>query len=878
MKEKVMTKLKSNWILFIIIIQPILDIISYFQSKYIESSYTWVIRILLLVIVFAISFVHSKNKKELILKVLPFALFFVVHILNLYRIHKFSILEDTRYFILVFQMPILVIALIEYINSTNYDLTKIKKGICYGFIIIAISIFLSYITKTYQYTYITGIGITGWFSSANTISMILCAMAPWVLYRISNSKNILLYLLAHIIIFIVLYTNATRSCYLTLLASLVILVFIIALSKNESKKLIKLLITVVFIILSIFAYKVSFTSDRLAVADNVTKDYVEDIKTVIASDKAKDNNKQINNSGNIDVNNPKNIEVNNAENIEMDSIDINNNEQCILILKTSYIYKELMDIHGEQRVYEAMKPYLSAKALSDNRLRKVINAKIEFDDSDILTKILGIGYSRISKNSLDLENDLKAIFYYYGYLGFVVYIAFILYFIVKASIVFFKNMSIIRDKEYIILLFLIVLLVIGGEYSGAFLRKSNANIYLSLYLVLLSFKLKEYKIKTKDANNKKKITFLLLHLGYGGVETATINTANALSKKYEVELISFYNLEENQSKFINENVTVKYLYNGAPNKSEFMDAMKQKSIVRVIKEGFKAIDILIKKRTLIKKEILNSDSFAIVSTRSGFSKYLSKYGREDVIKIAQEHHHHNDNKKYINTLKYEYNNIDYLFALTEGLKEDYTKFLKNNKHTKILVVPNMLITNNNIWSDLKQKNIISICRLHKDKKIDELINIFSKLKDKETKLYIIGDGEEKENLEKQIEELRLQKRVIMLGYLDKEGQLQYLKDSSVYAMTSISEALPMVLLEAMNFGIPCIAYKTQSGVSDIINENNGFIIENRDELEYLEKLELLLSNYELRHKMSVECISKANEYSEDKVIKYWIDVLENKSK
>lgn len=860
MKEKVMAKLKSNWILFIIILQPILDIISYFQSKYIESSYTWVIRIILLVIIFAVSFVHSKNKKKLILKVLPFVLFFVLHIVNLYRIHQLSILEDTRYFILVFQMPILVIALIEYINNTNYDLAKIKRGICYSFIIIAISILLAYITNTYQYTYIiTETGITGWFSSANTISMILCAIAPWVLYRVSNSKNILIYLVTHIAVFMVLYTNATRSCYLTLLASLVILIFIISLSKNESKKLIKILISVTFIILSILAYKFSFTFDRLTVADNVTKEYIEDIKTVIASNELQHSEVQ-------------------TDDIDFNNLDTSNNEQSISILKTSYIYQELMDIHGEEVVCEAMKPYLSAKALSDNRLRKVINAKIEFNDSDTLTKILGIGYSRISANSLDLENDLQAIFYYYGYLGFAVYMTFILYFIIKAGIVFFKNPSVIRNKEYIILLFLIVLLIVGGEYSGAFLRKSNANIYLSLYLVLLSFKLKEYKIKAKTETNKKKITFLLLHLGYGGVETATINTANALSKKYEVELISFYNLEENQSKFINENVTVKYLYNGAPNKSEFMDAMKQKSIVRVIKEGFKAIDILIKKRTLIKKEILNSDSFAIVSTRSGFSKYLSKYGREDVIKIAQEHHHHNDNKKYINTLKYEYNNIDYLFALTEGLKEDYTKFLKNNKHTKILVVPNMLITNNNIWSDLKQKNIISICRLHKDKKIDELINIFSKLKDKETKLYIIGDGEEKENLEKQIEELRLQNRVIMLGYLDKEGQLQYLKDSSVYAMTSISEALPMVLLEAMNFGIPCIAYKTQSGVSDIINENNGFIIENRDELEYLDKLELLLSNYELRHKMSVECISKANEYSEEKVIKYWIDVLENKSK
>ena len=148
MKEKIITNLKYNWILFIIVLQPILDIISYFQSKYMESSYTWIIRIILLLLIFIISFIHSKDKKKLILKILPFALFFTVHILNLSRIHQFNLLEDTRYFILVFQMPILYIALVDYIKNTNYDLNKIRKGICYNFIIIVISIFLSYITNT----------------------------------------------------------------------------------------------------------------------------------------------------------------------------------------------------------------------------------------------------------------------------------------------------------------------------------------------------------------------------------------------------------------------------------------------------------------------------------------------------------------------------------------------------------------------------------------------------------------------------------------------------------------------------------------------------------------------------------------------------------
>lgn len=318
------------------------------------------------------------------------------------------------------------------------------------------------------------------------------------------------------------------------------------------------------------------------------------------------------------------------------------------------------------------------------------------------------------------------------------------------------------------------------------------------------------------------------------------------------------------------------MYNGEPNREEFKQALKKKNFFKVFKEGFKAINILIKKKTLIKKEIQNSNSSALISTRYDFSVLLSKFGRKDVIKIAQEHHHHNDNKKYINILKHKYNNIDYLFALTEGLKKDYIEFLKNNKHTKILVVPNMLITDNTMHSDLSSKNIISISRLHEGKKIDELIDIFSKIKDETAKLYIIGDGDEKANIEKKIADLNLQDRIIMTGYLNKEEQIKYLQESSIFAMTSVSEGLPMVLLEAMQFGIPCIAYKTQSGVCDIINETNGFVIDDRNKAGYIEKLELLLKDADLRKKLSKGCVEKTKEYSEEKISKYWINILDKR--
>ena len=863
--KQFINKIVNNLIPIIIVIQPILDILSYFEVKLLGSSHSWILRIIILLIVFGITYFKSKSKKKLFLCLLPFAIFFIFHVLNLYRIKSLNILLDTKYFILVFQMPVLTILLIDYLNSTHLKLDHIKKSLLISTFIIAISIIISYITKSYETTY-EYVGITGWFSSANTQSMILCALAPWLLYMCSCAKKTWVYFFGCIAVFLLLYTNGTRACYYTLIALSAMFIFALAFSKNEKNRIIKIIFTTLLIILPIATYKFSFTFNKEDIARDVTSQNINQIKKILvdsSSDKNGNKGKIQLKEGELDI-----------DDIDFDSIDLSDSQLIAEILKTSYLYDDLINIHGEEKVIEFMKPHLSAAALSNNRLSKIINAKIEYSEADKLTKVLGIGYSCIEKNSLDMENDLQAIFYYYGYLGFSIYLIFVAYFILKAGISFLKDFKLIHNKEFITLCFLILLLVAGGEYSGALLRKPNANIYLSIYLVLLYFVLCKNTWSEKKIN-KKKITFLLLHLGYGGIETSTINTANALSDYYDIEIISFYNLANNQSNMLNGKIKIKYLYNGEPNKNEFITALKRKNLLLIIKEGLKSISILTKKKYLIKEEILKSDSFAIISTRCDFSVLLNEYGADNIIKIAQEHHHHNNNRKYINRLKKQYKNIDYLFALTDSLKSDYEKFLKHNKKTKIVVVPNMLTkSEDNLISDLSSRNIVSIGRLHEDKRIIDLIDIFSKTDNSDNKLYIIGDGEEKEKLESHIKELSLDKRVILTGYLNKNQQKTYLENSSVFAMTSISEGLPMVLLEAMDCGIPCIAYATDSGTKDIIKNNiNGFIIENRDEKEYIAKLDLLLSNENLRKKFSTDCKETAQKYYKENIVKKWINIL-----
>ena len=372
----------------------------------------------------------------------------------------------------------------------------------------------------------------------------------------------------------------------------------------------------------------------------------------------------------------------------------------------------------------------------------------------------------------------------------------------------------------------------------------------------------------------KKITFLVLHLGYGGIETATINTANSLCDKYDIEIMSFYNLDNNQANKLNSKIRVKYLYNGNPNKEEFLKSLHNHKIFNTLKEGIKAGQILLKKRFKVIEYIKNCNSNYIVSTRCEFSTLLSKYGNNNTVKIAQEHRYHNNDKKYINTIKNKYNNIDYLFALTKCLYNDYKEFLKNNKHTKVELVPNMLYEIPKCNSKLDKKNIITISRLDYGKKNDDIIKSFSKIKESNWKLYIIGDGKEFNNLKKLINDLNLNNKVILTGYKNKEEINKYMLDSSLFLMASITEGLPMVLLEAMSYGIPCIAYEVPSGVNDIIEDGrNGYIIKNRNELEYIKRIEEVINDSKLRNKLGLNAKEKAKEFSKEKIVNIWKNIL-----
>lgn len=373
----------------------------------------------------------------------------------------------------------------------------------------------------------------------------------------------------------------------------------------------------------------------------------------------------------------------------------------------------------------------------------------------------------------------------------------------------------------------------------------------------------------------KKITFLMLHLNYGGIEKQVTTLANELSKEYEVEIISLYDILSGESFYqLDDKVRIKYIFNFGPNKDKIKDALKKFKLITLIKQLCKALKILYTKYFGLGKIIKNLNTDILISSRIEFSKQIK---RNDIITISQEHSFI-DNEKYIKKVRKSFKHIKYLIVMTKGAKEKYDEWLKNEKiKPEVVVIPNMIKENKNgKLSTLCNNQIISVGRLEEVKDFYTLILVFSVIVKKYPNyiLKIIGEGSMREKLEEQIKKCNLQKNVILTGRRTENEINNELIKSDVFVLTSKSESFSLVLCEAMNFGVPCIAFDVDVGPREIIQDGkNGFLIENRNVDLMIERLDELLYNISLRRFLGSNSYNVAKNYYSENIIDKWKNIF-----
>ena len=159
-----------------------------------------------------------------------------------------------------------------------------------------------------------------------------------------------------------------------------------------------------------------------------------------------------------------------------------------------------------------------------------------------------------------------------------------------------------------------------------------------------------------------------------------------------------------------------------------------------------------------------------------------------------------------------YKRADVIVANSKRLAEDFSKkvnrevvtiynpidFYEIHRKVEEEIEPELLEE----AKQYKDRLLIAVGRLTKQKDYDTLIYGFSKSERKDTRLWIIGEGSERKHIKNLIEELGLQSRVRLLGY--RNNVYKYLKYGTIYILSSLYEGCPNSLIEAMEMGIPCI--------------------------------------------------------------------------
>lgn len=377
----------------------------------------------------------------------------------------------------------------------------------------------------------------------------------------------------------------------------------------------------------------------------------------------------------------------------------------------------------------------------------------------------------------------------------------------------------------------------------------------------------------------KKVSILALHLGYGGIEKSIVALANLLCEKYKVEIACSYKLYEKPAFNIDKKVKIVYLTkNISPNKEDFKEAVSDKKLTKIVKEGVKSVKILnLRKKTMV-KYINECNSDIIISTRDIFDDWLGQYGNENTLKIGWEHNHYHGNMDYARKIASYASKLDYFVLVSDELKDFYSKMLKKSK-CKCIYIPNTIDKIPRYKSNLRTKRLVSVGRLSEEKGYMDLLKIYKLIhkEQPEWRLDIIGDGIEKDKLQEYILKNALTDSITLHGFRNKEYIDEILHDSSIYLMTSYTESFGIVLIEAMSHGIPCVAFDSAEGAKELIQSgDNGYLIHNRNFEAYASKVIDLCNKEEERISLGNQARKSIKKYTGEEVIKLWYEILEKK--
>ena len=466
--KKILSYLDERFLFWLIAMQPVLDAIAYWTQSA-EGTIAGKIRLAIMVIVPLVLLFKLERKKHFIITMAIMGLYSLLHVLNGFRVGYINLVFDVSYLVRVLYMPVMAVCLI-YLVKTEKKRDQLVKGTVVAAGLSLLFFVIAILTGTDNVTYGEGMGISGWVIDSNRCanSIILVSLSCFGVFFGVNSKKKWVNVLVPWAAQLILVMNGTKACYFGLLAIMFGYALFIALEKPLLKKQINktALITVLALfIISIVIYPVTPRAKAAADRNSGAANRVGEIEaTCLALG--------------YDI-------------TEMSPEERFNTPEVKAVFEhyySQYMYAVpgLFERFGMDPVLKHFNMSTEVGKLISTRDIKLCYSALVWQESDFLTKLVGFEVTELGTDGeRDLENDWPAIFYYYGYIGFALYAAFVLYFLVLVAKRLLKQFKGSFTLLNYCALMCFVLQIFLAQFSGAILRMPNVSIYLAAVMAII---------------------------------------------------------------------------------------------------------------------------------------------------------------------------------------------------------------------------------------------------------------------------------------------------------------------------------------------------------------------------------------------------------
>jgi len=377
-----------------------------------------------------------------------------------------------------------------------------------------------------------------------------------------------------------------------------------------------------------------------------------------------------------------------------------------------------------------------------------------------------------------------------------------------------------------------------------------------------------------------QIRFLIANAYVGGGTARTVlSTASALTERHDVEIVSVLRRRERPSFPLDPRVPIRPLVDEwsakrapAP-RSPVARAWRAYAAERPTVVGHpgdrRTREWSLYTDAALVRWLRSVRGGVIVGTRPAINLALARFGRPEVVRVAQDHLNLGSYRPALRrAIGREYRRLDAVVTLSERDAEDYAELLEGR--TRVLSIPNGVPEMGGHRARLEAKVVVAAGRLAKQKGFDRLLPVWARVARErpDWRLEIYGAGDEEAALRRQLDALGPESRARLMG---RSSELpERMAAASLFVMTSRKEGLPMVLLEAMGLGLPVVAYDCPTGPREVIADGvDGYVVPDGDEDALAARLLALMDDPALRRRLGAAALEKAAEYDVRRLAGRW---------